>query len=367
MLVTYALSALVGLVSYTLAQQSFAGSNLYYAAGLDADQQTTLFQGLQTAGIRVVRVWLDGEDSPQKNTQFTSYPGLEGLDGPGDPNSSAGWDDTVLNNLDDFMANAQGYDIKVLVSFFSYNALENNATFYTRYYGTGDFYTDPKAIQEYKNRIAHVMSHVNPHNGKTWAQSPEYIFAFETQNEAMHENENPDALVAWQCEIAGAIKDNLAGSTDILVTTGGGSYVDTSLQDGYFSCDALDVLAIHAYGLGDLTQDKLGPYVTKAQNAGKKLLMQEWGMCYWNTLNNDCPKGDTLDPATRDANIAMYAQAISKSGIPWMYWQIIPNTDDHESYDFEVGIGDVNWANLQSVALGTSNYTAAFDFSQWLP
>lgn len=44
-----------------LAANSFAGSNLYYAAGLTPDQQTTLFTGLQSAGVKVLRVWLDGE------------------------------------------------------------------------------------------------------------------------------------------------------------------------------------------------------------------------------------------------------------------------------------------------------------------
>ena len=61
-------------------------------------------------------------------------------------------------------------------------------------YGGDDFvqfYTDPSAIAAYKARIQHVMNHVNPHNGKRWADSPEYIFSFETQNEAMHDNVRP--------------------------------------------------------------------------------------------------------------------------------------------------------------------------------
>ena len=61
----------------------------------------------------------------------------------------------------------------------------------------------------------------------------------------------------------------------ILTTTGGGSYMADSLQDSYFSCDALDVLAIHAYGVGDFDTDSIKGYVSKAQNAGKKLIMQE--------------------------------------------------------------------------------------------
>jgi mannan endo-1,4-beta-mannosidase len=42
------------------AAKSFAASNLYYAAGLKESQQTTLFEGLQSAGVKVLRVWLDG-------------------------------------------------------------------------------------------------------------------------------------------------------------------------------------------------------------------------------------------------------------------------------------------------------------------
>jgi mannan endo-1,4-beta-mannosidase len=86
------------------------------------------------------------------------------------------------------MNNARGYGIKLIVSFHSYNALEGNRDFYGKYYGIGDFYTNAQALSYYKNRVAHVMAHVNPHNGKPWSQSPEYIFAFETQNEAMHGN-----------------------------------------------------------------------------------------------------------------------------------------------------------------------------------
>jgi hypothetical protein len=108
------------------------------------------------------------------------------------------------------------------------------------------------------------------------------------------------------------------------------------VQEAYFSCAAIDVIAIHAYGLSDLTQSKLKPVVQRAQSAGKKLMMQEWGMCYFDTSNNNCPKGNALSASARDANIKKYADEISQSGIPWMYWQIIPNADPHDSYDYEV-------------------------------
>lgn len=132
------------------------------------------------------------------------------------------------------------------------------------------------------------------------------------------------------------------GSTDILTTTGGSSYLSVSVQDPYFSCDALDMIAIHAYGTGDLTTDALAPYVQKAVDSGKKLVMQEWGMCYFDSSNNNCFKdgASPLDSNTRDNNIKTYANNIAQAGVPWMYWQVIPNVDPHGDIDFEVSLND---------------------------
>lgn len=55
------LGLVLWLAEYAVAATSFAGSNLYYAAGLTQSQQTTLFTGLKDAGVQVLRVWLDGE------------------------------------------------------------------------------------------------------------------------------------------------------------------------------------------------------------------------------------------------------------------------------------------------------------------
>jgi mannan endo-1,4-beta-mannosidase len=84
------------------------------------------------------------------------------------------------------MVKAHGYGIKLLISIHSYNALEAANDFYGQWYGTGDFYTKTDAIRNFKNRIAYVLAHGNPANGKTRGQSSEYTFAFEAQNEAMH-------------------------------------------------------------------------------------------------------------------------------------------------------------------------------------
>ena len=183
--ILYGLSSL----SVTQAAKSFSGSNLYYAAGLTDSQSTTLLSGLQSAGVKVLRVWLDGivslphrsrpdatltvqigQSGTVKGTPINSFNSLQGS-----------------NRLDTFMVKAHSYGIKPLISIHSYNDLEAANDFYGQWYGTGDFYTDSSAIEYFKERIAHVLAHVNPGNGKTWGQSSEYIFAFEAQNEAMHD------------------------------------------------------------------------------------------------------------------------------------------------------------------------------------
>ena len=177
---------------------------------------------------------------------------------------------------------------------------------------------------------------------------------------------NPTALASWQCTMAESIKSALAGNTSILVSTGGGSYLANSLLDPYFSCAALDVLAIHAYGVGDFSTSALTRYVSRAQSASKKLIMQEWGACYTDASNNNCNGGSPISTGTRDANIKQWAAQIDAAGIPWFYWQILPNPDPHQGWDYEVGIDDVNWASLKEAGLAAGNAESAFDFSEWL-
>lgn len=53
------LNSLVFLITSSdsaFAAKSFPASNLYYAAGLKDAQQTALLEGLQSAGVKVLRV-----------------------------------------------------------------------------------------------------------------------------------------------------------------------------------------------------------------------------------------------------------------------------------------------------------------------
>ncbi|KAH9924734.1 glycoside hydrolase [Fomitopsis serialis] len=347
--------------TYTLpavrAANSFAGSNLYYAAGLYDDDRTTLLKGLQSAGMKVLRVWIGGQSSDQKGTHVNPFNDLE----PNTPcnGDTSCYDDTVLNRLDDFMVAANSYGIKLLITMHSYNALSSNDA-YGKWYGIGDFYTNSDAQTSFDARLVHILNHVHTSLNKPWKELSDYVFAFEAENEAMIGDGASfiEAHTAWQCDRAGTIKGQLGDNSGILVTNGGESYLSESVQSAWLSCDALDVISIHAYGTGDLATSALKPYVQQAQSAGKKLILEEWGACYFDTSNNNCPTGDALSP-TR-------VTQIDNAGLPWLYWQVLPNADPHSSYDYEIGLSDPSWGALKQAAQAAAQATAAFDFSAYL-
>lgn len=175
--VPFLVSFLSFLIPSSYGANTWAGSNLYYAAGLTTAEQDSLFSALQSAGVKVLRVWLDGESSGQKGTTFPTYSSLE-------PETVGTYDDQVLNLLDDVMYNAAtNYGIKLLISMYSFNSL-NAGDVYSKAYTVEGFYTNSAAISAFENRLWHILYHVNPHNGKQWLDCNEYIFAFEAQNEA---------------------------------------------------------------------------------------------------------------------------------------------------------------------------------------
>jgi len=348
-------------IAFAAAYPSWAGSSLYYAPGLYQNDQEFLFSNLQQNGFKVLRVWLDGQSTATtKGTNIQSYPDLE-------PNTVGTFDDTVLELVDNLMLTAHQYGVKLMISMHSWNALAGGDA-YARWWGTGDFYEVQAAFDAFDNRLRHILNHNHTTLGQPWSELSDYIFAFEAENEAMIGN-GQDYIAAhqyWQCDRATTIKSVLGDNSGILVTTGGESWLDESMQPDWFSCDALDVIAIHAYGPGDFDQGKISGYVQQATNAGKMLIFQEWGACYFNTDNNNCPSGSPLDPNTRAQNIQNWANTISSAGVPWMYWQVLPNNDPHYGTDYEIGINDQNWDTLSAVANKTSQYNTPFDFSPYL-
>ncbi|GAB1524224.1 hypothetical protein RhiTH_007377 [Rhizoctonia solani] len=275
-------------VGITSAANSFAGSNLYYAAGLSPYQRTTLLSSMQSAGMKVLRVWLDGQSTAStKATTITSYRSLE-------TSSVGSYDPTVLNLLDDFMIDAQKYGIKLIIRY---------------------FYEKSEAIAAFDNRLRYILNHTHKTLGKPWKQLNQYIFAFEAQNKAMvgKGEDYINTHMNWQCDHANTIKSTLGSNSGILVMTGGESWMTESVKSAWLGCAALDVVAIHAYGVGDFSTSNILTYVNQAKSAGKKLIFQEWGACYFNTENNNCPAGTPLPTSTRNNNIKVSFSPLSKA------------------------------------------------------
>lgn len=65
--------------------------------------------------------------------------------------------------------------------------------------------------------------------------------------------------------------------------------------------------------------------VSEAQVAGKKLLAEEWGSL--------APSG-----SSRTANEESNIDKINNYKVPWLYWELITNTDPGDGQDYEVRV-----------------------------
>ncbi|KAF8753749.1 Cellulase (glycosyl hydrolase family 5) [Rhizoctonia solani] len=317
---------------------------------------------MQSAGMKVLRVWLDGQSTAStKATTITSYRSLE-------TSSVGSYDPTVLNLLDDFMIDAQKYGIKLIISMHSWNSLSREVTFTVSGGVQDTFMKKSEAIAAFDNRLRYILNHTHKTLGNPWKQLNQYIFAFEAQNKAMvgKGEDYINTHMNWQCDHANTIKSTLGSNSGILVMTGGESWMTESVKSAWLGCAALDVVAIHAYGVGDFSTSNILTYVNQAKSAGKKLIFQEWGACYFNTENNNCPAGTPLPTSTRNNNIKTWASQITAAGVPWLYWQVLPNPDPHYGYDFEIRVQDPSWDTLKNAALDAITKPAAFDYTTWL-
>ncbi|EJD44896.1 glycoside hydrolase [Auricularia subglabra TFB-10046 SS5] len=362
-LLSLALSSSAIAANTTVAKRAntvYSGSNLYYAAGLRSDTRAYYLGKLQEAGVKVLRVWLDGQSGTRKGTQIDGFPGLEDA-------GIGHYDPTVLNRLDTFMVDAHAHGIKLMISMHSFNALSGGDA-YGKIYGTGYFYEWANATQQFDNRLRYIMNHVHSTLGKPWKELSSHIFAFEAQNEAMI-GKGEDYIKAhtqWQCDRANTIRSVIGSNSGILITTGGESWVDESAQDAWFHCANLDIIALHAYGAGDFTTSKLQPLVQKAVNNGKRLIMQEWGVCYYNGSNQCHPSNGVANQANRWNALKSWMDIMSNIGLSQMYWQLIPNADPHEDWDYEIGMDNDGWSQFVAASKSAITKSSPWDWSPYL-
>ncbi|KAJ3911098.1 glycoside hydrolase family 5 protein [Lentinula edodes] len=300
---TLALSFFLLAPSGASAANSFAGANNYYAYALPESDRITLLDGMQAAGMKVLRTWVSGQTAGQKKSDSVAVPDLEA-------NGIGNYDDTILNLIDQLMVDAHARGIKLLIE----NSLQAG-DIYGRTYGVEGFYTS------------------------SGLELGGYIFGYEAQNEPMIFDQSfyLDHL-SWICN-----------SALQLIFTGGGSAA-SSVQSVFFSSScAIDVVAVHDYN--DDYDNFMSSAISEAKAAGKKILVEEWGSL--------APSG-----SARTANIESNVQKINNYKVPWFYWELITNPDPGEGQDYEIEVNGADWSTISGLADTTAAITnAAFDFS----
>ncbi|KAJ6449376.1 glycoside hydrolase family 5 protein [Mycena sanguinolenta] len=336
------LALLLGaLLPSAFAANSFAGANNYYIWALPTADRIAILDGMQAAGMKVLRTWVTGLGAGQKASDSISVPDLEA-------NGIGNYDDTVLNLIDQLMVDAHARGIKLLIGMHDVNALEGG-DIYGRTYGTEGFYTNPTAINAFNQRITHILNiHKNSLLGnQPWSDLSAYIFGLEPQNEPMIFDQSfYTSHLSWICNAALQIRNNV-GDPNQLIFTGGGSAA-ASVQSTFFSSScAINVVAIHDYTDG---YDSYMPSaVSQAQAAGKKLIIEEWG---------------SLIGSGRTANMQSNVAKINNYKVPWLYWELISNTDPHQGEDYEIQVNGADWSTISSASESTAALTGApFDFS----
>ncbi|KAJ7874393.1 glycoside hydrolase family 5 protein [Mycena leptocephala] len=325
-----------------LAANSFAGANNYYIYALPTADRIAILNGMQAAGMKVLRTWVTGVGAGQKASNNIAVRDLEA-------NGIGNYDDTVLNLIDQLMVDAHARGIKLLIGMHDKNALQAG-DIYGSTYGIDGFYTNAVAINAFNQRITHILNiHKNSLLGnQPWSELGAYIFGWEPQNEPMIFDQSFYlAHLSWICDAAQQIRNN-TGDRNQLIFTGGGSAA-ASVQPTFFgsSCTAIDVVAIHDYTDG--YDSYLPSAISQAQAVGKKLIIQEWG---------------SLVGSGRTANLNSNVQKINSRKVPWLYWELISNADPHQGEDYEIQVNGADWGTISSASQSTAALTSApFDFS----
>lgn len=323
------------------------GANSYYLYALPDADRIAVLDAMKGAGMSVVRIFITHIYENNKNSGNDEIPDLEqwGL---------GQYDDTILKKIDKLMAECYARNLKLIIACGDRYALGFwDTDQYAYAYGivsggsgaqkisdASTFYTSNSAMTYFDHRIDHILAHKNSYmDNLPWSQLDSVIYAFEPQNEPQGHMDL--ASSTWTCDRAGRIKENLPSNSNILVTTGGGITVATSLADWAFSCKNFDIISVHDYGTSaSSTVSALVSGQKKAANYGKSILFEEWGALGSNKANI----------------LQSFAYALRDAGIPWLYWEVVK--PGRGSSDFEVWTDEDSWAQ----AIGNGDVTGAINW-----
>ncbi|KAJ1560930.1 hypothetical protein HK405_005479, partial [Cladochytrium tenue] len=277
---------------------------------------------MQAAGYTAVRIFIN---TVAPNAKGSSASWVEDVEAT----AVGQYNDTILELIDDLMVRASAYHIKLIIALhdrYSLGFYESDG-YYAKYASAANFYTDAAAIADFDRRIAHILSHQNAQAGNApWSALSQYILAVEPENEPF--GQMAVANADWWCGRCAAVRNQLA-TPSILVASGGGVDLPTSMDPHLLLCPAVDVIAVHNYVLGG----GLATAAAIANAHGKRLVVEEFG-------------SNSADPTTKGAQLAAFGREAVAAGVPFFPWEVmIPGNPS----DYEFSPNDPAWGALQSV------------------
>lgn len=297
---------------------SWAGSNNYFLIGLSDSQQDEWVNNMASYGAKVVRLWVNGQQSGSCQKGSTTATTIKELE-----SSIGSFNDGVLDAVDAVLVKLAAKGIKAIIS--PHDAanqfVQGSSDPYWNQFGSGYFYEQQAAFDAYDARLSHVLNYKGKSSGQVWKDWNQAIMAFDLQNEPMStkvEECQSGAGAAWVCGRAQHMRSVLGGDNPIKVSSGGiGGDISKScnFMDAAVNCAQLDMIAVHRYA-GNLASNPgewsgaAAGYVSSAK--GKLVYVEEWGVRQYQ--------------GAADAASEYPAQAndMNKAGLPWLYWQIVP-------------------------------------------
>jgi mannan endo-1,4-beta-mannosidase len=303
-------------------QTSWAGISSYYLYSCNATIRTEALNAVRAAGIKVLRVILlstEGEGAVAACSS-TPTPDLE-------PQQVGVYEDTILMRLDDLLYEASIRGIKLTVALHdrwslgcwrsdAYQRKYNLTKVDCKHNASGNdparFYSQGR--NDFKQRIAHILSFVSRHTQQPIGQWRDALFSVEAENEAFGHAQMDAGSADWLCDMSASIREAI--HHDVLVTTGGGG-IGTAVGKAEFTrahalsqCASVDVVALHSYSSAADIDRLLTGYASAIGT--KRLLLQEWGVTGVNST------------AQSKAFTAIAAVA-AEHGVPQFVWHMQPS------------------------------------------
>jgi mannan endo-1,4-beta-mannosidase len=305
----------------------WAGANSYFLHTFQDADRNLVLDAMHAAKLEVVRIFVSDVYANNKGTGCNAVNDVE-VGTPGQ------WDDTVLKRIDQLMVEVHSRGMKLILTLHDRWMLGHwgSDVYVSKYKLQGDdiygFYANAAAAADMDRRFAHMLTHRNPHFGnRTWGELDEAVFSIGIENES--QGAVSKLNFKWVCDRARALRRYIL-KPSILVSSGGGREIGTSLHPDLLNCDELDILGVHYYGASD--SDVLQQVGAAVAANKKRIYVEEFGSL----------------GANKAADLRRQIQTVKSMGVPWMFWQV--SKPGKGSGDYEVWTDEPAWQAIKGEA-----------------